>query len=426
MSIALCLTILCVKRWDVWFGNPIEPPYQTLTEPSRIQLTFGAVGERSRNVSWQCGDTLAPSNLLLIKEGDVNLIPAEGKIFHTTGGTTVSYHAVLDSLSAGEYHYRVETGGKQSAWYDFKVNADAENFSFVYLGDVQDTVGGVSKQFFKNIRHWQPDAAFWLFGGDVIERPHDQYWNEYFTSMDTIAQTLPILAIAGNHEYLKGVTRTLEERFIYTFSYFLENTDFAAYELHYGNTAIILLDSNRDFWELPAQRKWLEAALAKPAQWKIVALHHPVYSIRGKMNNLTVRWAFNDLFQKYGVDLVLQGHEHGYARMINEKTTPVYIISNSSPKDYRLYFNEKYQRFGNGERFYNTISASGDSLVVKTFTEENELYDDILLLKNKEVRDRATDIIPEHFEINNRSKKFKGKELNKYQHEIRAREGFDK
>jgi 3',5'-cyclic AMP phosphodiesterase CpdA len=288
---------------------------------------------------------------------------------------------------------------------------------------VQDTVGGVSKGFFGNIRRWQPDAAFWLLGGDVIERPHDQYWNEYFTSMDSIVQTLPILAVTGNHEYIKGVTRTLEERFIYTFSYFLENTDFAAYDLHYGNTAIILLDSNRDFWELPAQRRWLETALAKPAAWKIVALHHPIYSIRGKMNNLTVRWAFNDLFQKYGVDLVLQGHEHGYARMTNEKTTPIYIISNSSPKDYRLYFNEKYDRFGNGERFYNTINISEDSLVIKAFTENNELYDDILLLKNKQVQDRATDI-PEHFEINNRAKKMKGKKLEEYQQEIRARQHF--
>lgn len=47
-------------------------------------------------------------------------------------------------------------------------------------------------------------------------------------------------------------------------------------------------------------------------------LHHPVYSIKGKMNNLPVRWMFDGLFREYGVDLVLQGHEHNYARMTNK------------------------------------------------------------------------------------------------------------
>ena len=47
-------------------------------------------------------------------------------------------------------------------------------------------------------------------------------------------------------------------------------------------------------------------------------LHHPVYSIKGKTNNLAVRWMFDGLFREYGVDLVLQGHEHNYARMTNK------------------------------------------------------------------------------------------------------------
>ncbi len=79
-------------------------------------------------------------------------------------------------------------------------------------------------------------------------------------------------------------------------------------------------------------------------------LHHPVYSIKGKTNNLAVRWMFDGLFREYGVDLVLQGHEHNYARMTNkndegEMTTPLYLVSHASPKSYRLSFNDKYDRF---------------------------------------------------------------------------------
>jgi len=397
LVVVVVLAIICAKRWNVWFGNPVEPAYTGLQAPSRIQLTFGNDGEHSRNISWQCGDTLLPSSVVYFEKekNDTLIINAVGKIFHTTGGTTVSYHTALNDLKKGNYQYSVRTGDKQSAWYDFAISENNDDFSFIYLGDIQDTVGGVMKNVVRDIRHWQPSADFWLLGGDVIERPHDRYWNEYFCAMDSLSQTLPILAIAGNHEYLKGITRRLEERFIYTFSYFLNNKDFAAYDLRYGDTHIILLDSNRDFWQLPAQREWLKAALqrAGTAQWKIVALHHPVYSVRGKTNNLTVRWAFNDLFQEYGVDLVLQGHEHNYARRSPRTSAvrqahhtaslsePLYVISNSSPKNYKLKYKKYYEYFGNNGRFFSTIRIHRDSLFFKTFTENNELYDEVLLLK---------------------------------------------
>ena len=384
LAAIIILAIWCTKRWDAWFGNPVEPAYISLQEPGRIQLTFGNNGENSRNISWQYGDTLLPSSIIYFEKekNDTLIIPAAGKIFHTTGGTTVSYHVKLNDLVTGNYQYSVHTGDKQSAWYGFTINENNDDFSFIYLGDIQDTVGGVMKNFVSDIRRWQPDVDFWVLGGDVIERPHDRYWNEYFLSMDSVSQTTPILAVAGNHEYIKGISRTLEERFIYTFSYFLENKDFAAYDLRYGNTHIILLDSNRDFWQLPAQRKWLKAALqrAETAKWKIVVLHHPVYSVRGKTNNLVVRWAFNDLFQEYGVDLVLQGHEHNYARS-NADNTPIYVIGNSAPKNYRLKFDKHYDRFGSNGRFFSSFRVHQDSLFFKTFTEENEVFDDIFLLK---------------------------------------------
>lgn len=47
--------------------------------------------------------------------------------------------------------------------------------------------------------------------------------------------------------------------------------------------------------------------------------HHPVYSIKGKNEQSSVRWMFDSLLREYGVDLVLQGHEHNYARMTNKK-----------------------------------------------------------------------------------------------------------
>jgi hypothetical protein len=68
-----------------------------------------------------------------------------------------------------------------------------------------------------------------------------------------------------------------------------------------------------------------------------------VYSISERKNKTGFQDLFVPIFDRYGVDLVLQGHDHGYARTLSlknhqpvsekEKGT-VYIISNSGPKFY--------------------------------------------------------------------------------------------
>ena len=105
------------------------------------------------------------------------------------------------------------------------------------------------------------------------------------------------------------------------------------------------------------------------------------------MRHFFIRRFFEPLIREFGVDLILQGHEHCYARMISKdknKTpiTPIYIISNSSFKDYHINKKDKYDRFGDGMRFYQTIDISSDTLLLKTNTETGDLYDCIRIVKN--------------------------------------------
>ena len=392
VSILLSIIIIvCSVKWNTWFSNPLEPTYVSNDFPTRIQLTFGNDGQFSRNVSWQCGDTLEASQLFIVKTGttDTTNVIAEGKIINTKGGTTVSYHAKLSDLTKGEYSYCVITGDKQSDWYNFNIS-DEKSFRFIYIGDIQDTIGGNVKNLFTSINRCEKDAAFWILGGDVVERPQDRYWNEYFTSMDSISQTIPVIACPGNHDYYKGISVKLDERFIYNFSYLLDSRSdgHAVFDTRYGDAAIITLDSNCDTWTLFSQRRWLKQALqkAQDAKWKIVVLHHPLYSVRGKYRHLFLRRLFDPLIREYGVDIVLQGHEHCYARMItkdknNSAKTPIYLISQASPKDYRINYYKEYDRFGNGLRFYQTIDVSADTLSLKAFTENGDLYDNVCIIK---------------------------------------------
>ena len=62
-----------------------------------------------------------------------------------------------------------------------------------------------------------------MLAGDFIERPMNCYWEEAYQSIDSIAPSKPLLVSPGNHEYVKGIVRTLEQRFKYSFSYLLES-----------------------------------------------------------------------------------------------------------------------------------------------------------------------------------------------------------
>lgn len=412
------LGILCYVRWGVWFGNPPEAPYTTAPIPHRVLLTFGNDGPLSRMVSWQADSTLHDARLELIDLSDheeIFSLPATGEVFASRSGKTAFYHVALDKLQSGhQYRYRAVTNGQSSPWYHFEMPAgDLEksgNFSFLYFGDVQDSIGGISNRLVLNAWKAHPETEFVVFGGDLCERPTDAFWHESFLSIDSIAQTLPVLICTGNHEYLKYPIRKLERRFSLIFPYFLRSMvgENQVYNLSYHDARIYLLDSNRELPFLLTQRNWLEQKMKEhPARWNIVVLHHPIYSTKSNTNNLMQRLTFADVVNE-NADLVLQGHEHAYARMMRhtpkgEATTPLFTVSHCSPKHYRIEFSERFDRFGTGTQYYQQISIHGDTLSMRTFdAQTQQLYDAVDIVKGEHDRptliDRARSI-PERLEF---------------------------
>ena len=80
-----------------------------------------------------------------------------------------------------------------------------------------------------------------------------------------------------------------------------------------GDVRIVGLDSNLVGSE--AQVRFLEDTLASATErWKIIAIHESPYSSGYQGSNLDVRRRFVPLFERYGVQLVLSGHDHDYQR----------------------------------------------------------------------------------------------------------------
>jgi len=379
LVIVAALGIWIASRWHTWFVEDPEEAYVPSQTPAHVLLSFGDALPLSRNVSWQADTVLHPSWLELVSlaDSDTIRVEAQGEVFRSRSGQAAYYVARLRSLkAAATYAYRTITNGKSSPWYQFSTQpASTDHVSFLYVGDVQDTIGGKTNRFLREALARHPQSEFLVCGGDIVEGPTHRWWEQGFKDLDSVAQAMPVMAVTGNHDYRKGVIQRLERRFPLTFSYFLDSQigDNQVYTLCYGSVQFFLLDSNRELPYLLTQRDWLKTQLqASRARWKIVVLHHPLFSIRSASRNLIQRWVFNGLLEEYCVDLVLQAHEHNYARMTahtdkGRATTPVYTVSHCSPKDYELYPNELYDKFNTSSRYYQTVSIFGDTLTIAAY-----------------------------------------------------------
>lgn len=410
--IGCLLVIWCIDRWDVWFYNTEELPYKAPEAPSRMLLTFGDADGKNRNVSWMCGEEVHPAALELVDDvdGGTSWVDAAGEVFESRGGKAAYYVARLRDLKTGHfYRYRAWTGDEVSKWHSFLVPDDSD-VSFLYVGDIQDSIGGVTNSLLKAAFRCNPDVEFLVCGGDLTERPIDAYWEESFAGLDSVGQSVPVLTVTGNHDYLKGVICKLERRFSLIHSYFLDSMigENQVFTVRRGDVQIFCLDSNREFPYLWTQRKWLEEQLEQSkAKWKIVVLHHPLYSIKSTTNNLIQRWMFDDLVRQYGVDIVLQGHEHAYARMTHHNAEdkaipPIYTVSHCSPKSYHIQFSDAFDKFGVGSRYYQKVHTHRDTLFLTAYdATDGTLYDSLFVVKTATstlLRDYGEDI-PERLDF---------------------------
>ena len=400
--ILLGLGIWAHSRWDVWFYNPPESPYTPAKVPSRVLLTFGNDGELSRMVSWMCDDKVDADAMLLLADSiDTIQIKAIGEVFESRAGKAAYYRAEMKSLKADHtYSYAVKTNGTLSPWYTFSTtNPASKSFSFLYMGDVQDTINGVANRLLRQAVARHPEVEFVAFGGDLIERPTDAYYAETFRSIDSVCTAMPVINVTGNHDYLKYLKRKCERRFALTFPYFLKGMEERGDDNHlftfvYHDTQFFLLDSDRGALFLNQQRAWLRQQLSESrATHKVVVLHHPLYSVKKKNNNLVERWLFNDTIREAGVELVLQGHEHAYTRCTSAEqplkggectAPPVYVISHCSPKNYDIHPTERFYPVVQGSRYYQVVSVDAETVTMRAYDAVSQsLVDSVRICKAK-------------------------------------------
>ena len=197
----------------------------------------------------------------------------------------------------------------------------SDRFTFTHISDTQNV--GASGEYFGQILSQVVDGSdFLLHTGDVVE--WSKYESEWENMLDGNAEYLtqiPIMAIAGNHDttYQAGSNET--------FKHFNNNIPVQSstengyfYSFVYGNVKFIMLNTNDlTGTQLKAEQyNWLVNELKNnTCTWTIVSMHNPMYSA-GRYGSLSTHNAIaislqqqlQGIFAEYGVDIVLQGHDH--------------------------------------------------------------------------------------------------------------------
>ncbi len=467
LVIIIVLAVIVKKRWRAWFVNKPEMAYTTPDSIDRVTLTSGEDFLSQRTISWRCGEELQEASLDLcdwtkvdttLAYDDFNWkkIKAEGVLVHSRSGKGCFYSVRLDSLQAGhQYVYTIQTGNSQSKVFTFKIPKGLDSLErFLYLGDVQDPTGELSKKLFANLLpkpslEQEVDTSslikapihFVATAGDQIEGPSDAYWNVWYQSWgeDYTAQ-IPFNCATGNHEYLKkGLSRELDPRWVVQYNYpqnSVEGFQGRSYYIDYPLMRFIVLDSNGITLpsEIMAHRDWLKELLSSSKQpWQVVMFHHGVECVREGRSNPIMKYGFKSILEDYGADLVLQGHDHAYSRITSksdkgEELTPVYVISTSSPKLYRNAFDAVHDRLASGVQLYQLIEVRPEILSYKSYLYSGQLYDKLVIDRTKLLDNRYRVIdeakgLPEVFEFNafGTSKKAL-KKAQKYQEAIKERQ----
>lgn len=142
-----------------------------------------------------------------------------------------------------------------------------------------------------------------------------------------------------------------------------------------GNTEFFVLDSN---YMDGGQLDWLKSELQKStAAWKIAFFHHPLYS-SGKTHGSSrdLRTVLEPLFEKYGVSVVLSGHDHIYERIYPQNGILYFVMGNSGKLRSGDLRNDSMKAAGlDSDRGFMVIEIADDELYFQTFSRTGQTVD---------------------------------------------------
>ena len=342
----------------------------------QLHLQFGADASREVVASWSSPVQVRRPRLRLgtREDGFGSTVDAYERAYTDalTGETVYTYHAPIEDLRGGRsYSYQVFAAGADPVGGSFRTGPEGRApFRFSSFGDqaIPAKVGS-GKLVGPNTPNAgyivdaveATDPLFHLLNGDLcyanVSDDPVATWRSFFSNNMRSARNRPWMPAAGNHENEVGNGpygyKAYQTRFSLP-SNGSHNRDFEGswYSFKAGSVLVISLNNDdvclqdgafstyrRDHipgyaakgfdpyvrgYSKGAQKAWLERTLRDAStdeelDWIVVMMHQvAMSSAHFNGADLGIRQEWLPLFDKYGVDLVVAGHEHHF-----ERTFPV-------------------------------------------------------------------------------------------------------
>ncbi|MFC6158926.1 purple acid phosphatase family protein [Kribbella jiaozuonensis] len=365
---ALLTTAAPAQAAPVLQSAPAADPVTT-PRVGGLHLQFGADAASEVVVSWHSRQPVRrPRVLLGGPDGDFERTVTAVSTSYTdakSGQNVYVHHARISRLRANnEYVYAAVHEGAEAEFGTFHTAPKGRaKFTFTSFGDQGTPTLGkryvpppgvtIPNPPFVNDNLGSPAAGdvtagvervrplFHLFNGDLcyanLADDRVRTWNDFWENNTRSARNRPWMPSAGNHENELGNGPIGYEAYQTYFSLPRQTgqTDVTRglwYAFTVGSVRVISLanddvcyqDGGNSYvrgYSGGAQKAWLEKELKatnanRDIDWIVVCMHQVVVSSADQANgaDLGIRQEWVPLFDKYGVDLVVCGHEHHYER----------------------------------------------------------------------------------------------------------------
>jgi 3',5'-cyclic AMP phosphodiesterase CpdA len=311
-------------------GDPIDPPYEPTLTVTRYPYVQNLRNDRA-SILWATFEAGFGQLRYTVDGVNFRYVNAKSQLFRRaeTGLLTdyYQYQADLTGLSPStDYFYIPSVNGIDvGAAGDTRFRtAGPGPFKFVVLGDsgwgdpLSEAQGFIAQRIFLE------KPALVVHTGDLVypSGSYDYYQKKYFNYYAGTMCSVPFFPCPGNHDY------DVPNAAPYLNLHALPSDGVPAgdrgryYSFDWGNAHFVSIDAHlsldRAINANGPMLRWLESDLRTTRQfWRIVYFHYPPYATGVNVNDpqsLLVRQYMVPIFENYGVQVVLSGHEHSYQR----------------------------------------------------------------------------------------------------------------
>jgi len=352
--------------------------------PSQLHLSWSKDTASTMVVTWRSTD----------KTGQVDY-GASATYGSSVTATSKAYqgsylhHAELTGLSPGtSYHYRCGATAGWSGDYTFSTAPPVgTSYRFVALGDSRSD-DAARKQVMLEVQKRAP--AFLIHTGDFVSSGKVQsQWDTWFSTMQPLLATSPLMGVLGNHEDLAP---NYYDQFVFpTHGGGAEGE--AYYSFDYVSTHFVALSTEHAPVVGDPQHVWLKKDLAAAAadpkiKWIVAFAHRPPYSSGSHGNDTNVQKAWLHLFESFGVDVTFWGHDHTYERhkpLFQGKPTAsggvIYIVTGGAGAPLYTLGGSPLSAYYKKIHHFMELNVSGDKMKIDARLLDGTIMDSVTLTK---------------------------------------------